>query len=55
MIVHQLSPATLELQQGMMRPSDFDELETVLRAAVPEAFTALPVPISPPPEPTDGV
>ncbi len=55
LIVHALSPATLELQQNMMRASDFDELETVLRAAVPEAFAALPVPQTPPPEPTDGV
>ena len=51
-IVHALSTATLELQQGMMMPADFDELETVLRAAVPEAFAALPVPQSP--RPTDG-
>jgi hypothetical protein len=48
-IVHDLSPATLELHQSMMRPADFDELETVLRRAVPEAFTALPVPQTPPP------
>lgn len=53
LIVHDLSPATLELQQSLMRDADFDELETVLRAAVPEAFTALPV--APPPPPTDGV
>lgn len=51
LIVHDLSPATLELQQSMMTAADFDELETVLRAAVPEAFTALPTP--PPPRPTD--
>jgi hypothetical protein len=55
LIVHQLSQATLELQQNMMRAPDFDELETVLRAAVPEAFVALPVPISPPPRPADEV
>jgi hypothetical protein len=54
LIVHELSPATLELQQNMMRPADFDELETVLRAAVPEAFVALPVPSPPSPKPTDG-
>lgn len=47
-IVHELSPVTLELQQSMMLPADFDELETVLRRAVPEAFTALPVPQTPP-------
>ena len=51
-IVHNLSAATLELQQTMMRSADFDELETVLRAAVPEAFAALPVPQPPPPEPS---
>lgn len=48
LIVYELSPATLELQQSLMAPADFEELETVLRAAVPEAFAALPVP-SPPP------
>lgn len=51
LIVHDLSAATLELQQSMMRPADFDELETVLRAAVPEAFAALPTPPSPPSRP----
>jgi hypothetical protein len=54
LIVHDLSATTLELQQYMMRAADFDELETVLRAAVPEAFVALPVPTSPPPERPDG-
>jgi hypothetical protein len=54
LIVHDLSSVTLELEQHMMRPADFDELETVLRAAVPEAFVALPVPPPPPPRPTDG-
>ena len=55
LIVHTLSPATLELQQSLMRDADFDELETVLRAAVPEAFKALPVPLAPPsPPPADG-
>jgi hypothetical protein len=52
-IVHDLGPVTLELKQDMMRATDFDELETVLRAAVPEAFVALPVP-PPPPPPTDA-
>jgi hypothetical protein len=52
-IVHDLSSVTLELKQDMMRATDFDELETVLRAAVPEAFVALPVP-PPPPPPTDA-
>lgn len=54
LIVHQLSPATLELHQNMMRAADFDELETVLRAAIPEAFTALPVPSPPPNRPDDA-
>jgi hypothetical protein len=49
LIVHDLGPVTLELQQCMMHAADFDELETILRAAVPTAFTALPVPPSPPP------
>jgi hypothetical protein len=55
LIVHALSEATLELHQSMMRPADFDELETVLRAAVPEAFAALPVPALPPPPPADAI
>lgn len=50
LIVHDLGTVTLELQQSMMRPADFDELETVLRAAIPEAFVALPTPPSPRPE-----
>jgi hypothetical protein len=54
LIVHNLSTATLELQQNMMSAADFEELETVLRAAVPEAFVALPVPTSPPPDRPDG-
>ena len=49
LVVHDLSPVTLELHQAMMRAADFDELETVLRAAVPGAFTALPTPPTPPP------
>jgi hypothetical protein len=53
LIVHDLSPVSLELKQDMMRAADFDELETVLRAAVPEAFVALPV-SPPPPPPTDA-
>jgi hypothetical protein len=58
LVVHSLSPATLELQQNMMQDADFEELEVVLRAAVPEAFVALPVPSAPPPTeppPTDDV
>lgn len=56
LIVHTLGTATLELHQSMMRAADLDELETILRAAVPEAFVALPVPQEPPrPEgPTDA-
>jgi hypothetical protein len=42
LIVHDLGPATLELLQNMMRPADFDELDAILRAAVPEAFAAAP-------------
>jgi hypothetical protein len=42
LVVHDLSPATLELKQDMMLAADFDELETVLRAAVPEAFAQAP-------------
>ncbi len=42
MIVHDLSPATLVIDRFMMRPADFDELEAVLRAAVPHAFTSAP-------------
>jgi hypothetical protein len=51
-IVHDLSQTTLVIEQSLMRPADFDELETLLRAAVPGAFAALPVPSS---RPTDGV
>lgn len=41
-IVHDLAPATLVIEQSMMRPGDFDELESVLRAAVPAAFAPAP-------------
>jgi hypothetical protein len=34
----------------MMRTADFDELETVLRAAIPTAFAAAP-PVAPPAPP----
>jgi hypothetical protein len=54
LIVHDLSPVTLELKQGMMRAADFDELETVLRAAIPEAFAPAP-PVPHAPGPADGV
>jgi len=42
MIVHNLSPRTLVIEQVMMNREDFDELETVLRAAVPNAFAPAP-------------
>jgi hypothetical protein len=45
-IVHDLAPTTLVIEQYMMRTGDFDELETVLRAAIPAAFA--PVPPAPP-------
>ncbi|MCI0699734.1 MAG: hypothetical protein L0241_01440 [Planctomycetia bacterium] len=51
MIVHDLSDHTLEIKQHMMAPTDFDELETVLRAAIPHVFT--PVPPAPPSPPQD--
>ncbi len=42
-IDHDLTPIALVVEQGMMHPADFDELETVLRAAIPAAFApALP-------------
>ncbi|HJZ56595.1 MAG TPA: hypothetical protein VKE74_16635, partial [Gemmataceae bacterium] len=51
MIVHDLSPATLVIERSMMWPDDFEELETVLRAAVPDAFGPAPLPPPPPTEP----
>jgi hypothetical protein len=45
MIVHDLSDQTLVIEQAMMGREDFDELATVLRAALPAAFA--PVPPSP--------
>jgi hypothetical protein len=50
-IVHDLAPTTLVIEQFMMRTGDFDELETVLRAAVPAAFAAAP-PVTPPAPPS---
>jgi hypothetical protein len=44
MIVHDLSGQTLVIEQHMMSTGDFNELETVLRAAVPHAFTSAPPP-----------
>jgi hypothetical protein len=37
-IEHALAKAPLVIEQFMMSPSDFDELETVLRAAIPAVF-----------------
>ena len=51
MIVHDLSTQTLVIEQAMMNPADFDELETVLRRALPGVFTSAPPP--PPPAPTE--
>jgi hypothetical protein len=42
MIVHDLAPVTLVIEQYMMRREDFDELDRVLRAALPAAFAAAP-------------
>jgi hypothetical protein len=42
MIVHDLSDRTLVIEQAMMRREDFDELETVLRAAIPATFAPAP-------------
>lgn len=42
LIVHDLAPATLVVEQFMMRGGDFDELEAVLRAAIPAAFAPAP-------------
>jgi hypothetical protein len=50
-IVHDLAPTTLVIEQFMMRTADFDELETVLRAAIPAAFAAAP-PVTPPAPPS---
>jgi hypothetical protein len=41
-VVHDLAPVTLVIEQYMMRWGDFDELESVLRAAIPAAFAPAP-------------
>lgn len=41
-ITHDLSETELQIRQHMMRTADFDELEEVLRAAVPMAFLSAP-------------
>jgi hypothetical protein len=51
MIVHDLSPATLVIDRSMMSREDFEELETVLRSAVPDVFG--PAPLPPPSPPTE--
>jgi hypothetical protein len=43
-IVHDLAPVTLVIEQYMMNWGDFDELETVLRTAIPAAFAPAPPP-----------
>jgi hypothetical protein len=45
-IVHALAPITLVIEQHMMKWGDFDELEAVLRTAIPAAFA--PAPPTPP-------
>jgi hypothetical protein len=42
MIAHDLSQQTLVIEQPLMHAADFDELETVLRAALPKAFANAP-------------
>ncbi len=41
-VAHELSESLVRIERYMMRPADFDALETVLRAALPEAFAAAP-------------
>jgi hypothetical protein len=43
-VAHDLSKAELQIRQCMMRSADFDELEAVLRAALPGAFLGAPPP-----------
>lgn len=47
-VTHDLSATPLQLRQHMMRAADFDELELVLRTAVPAAFVE-PQPPAPSP------
>jgi hypothetical protein len=51
LIVHDLSPTTLIISQFNLNGADFDELQTILKAAVPAAFAAAPPPPPPPPAP----
>jgi hypothetical protein len=41
-VTHDLSTTVLKIHQYMMRVADFDELERILRAAVPDAFAGAP-------------
>jgi hypothetical protein len=41
-VAHDLCPEPLALRQHMMRRADFEELERLLRAAVPQAFAGAP-------------
>lgn len=42
LISHELSTQELQLRRNMMRKADFDDLEAVLRAALPTAFQNAP-------------
>lgn len=44
LVAHDLAREPLVIEQAMMRPSDFDELEAALRAAIPAAFGVAPPP-----------
>ncbi|MCI0699733.1 MAG: hypothetical protein L0241_01435 [Planctomycetia bacterium] len=41
-IFHDLAASPLRIEQAMMHSSDFEELETVLRSAIPTAFASAP-------------
>jgi hypothetical protein len=41
-VAHDLSTEELRIQQGMMRLADFEDLEQLLRAALPVAFLSAP-------------
>lgn len=44
LVTHGLSKVELRLERNMMRKADFDDLEAVLRAALPAAFAPLESP-----------
>ena len=46
-LAREYGPATLVIERYMMWPDDFEELETVLRRAVPAAFAPAPPPTEP--------